>query len=565
MNVDELEYKIELFDGYVLEIEASENITIYNFLNPKGRKVKELKSKDSALSIGPMTAIGKEILKHLEPIGDRKTKVMQQDDFEDIMTTVDEFVEEILDAKVQAEEIAAELDESIKVDKISEGIELLSEIENPLIWIANQIDWYTAGERMNILYAFLAYASQVILKNPISVIALGEGGSGKTHIEDVALSLMPEDYIINMKSATEAATYHYAKSDPYYFDGKIVNMGDMGGASDHEEAQAFKNLMKELQSDGYAKRIKQERTENGDFTNVEFELFGHPCITYTSVPGHEFDDQEMSRSIMLTPRMDNDLAVSRFKHLASQKNNRTSKLLEEKRSAIPKIKNIILALRDIFSASGEDKIEIENPYHSFVEGFLSSSKFFKRDIDKYNGILKVITALNGFNRKPFMGRIFTTKADIIIFLDIVEQYRKSISLNLSRGAEDVWAASQSIAAKHSSIEDGFTINDFIDLTGSTISKRSLRAYFSELNSNNIFKTNGKEGQSWIYVINSSLEDMKTKEEDIKLSEYDVEYLEWNYQILSEKEFLVKFPYIPPGDIKKCSDPPFWNKFLPEGK
>jgi len=214
---------------------------------------------------------------------------------------------------------------------------------------------------------------------------------------------------------------------------------------------------------------------------------------------------------------------------------------------------------------GEGKIEIENPYHSFIEEFLSSSKFFKRDIDKYNGILKVITALNGFNREPFMGRIFTNKADIIIFLDIVEQYRKSITMNLSRGAEDVWTASQSVAAHMDVYEEGFTINDYMDTTNTTISKRSLRAYFSELNSNNIFKTNGKEGQSNIYVISRSLESVKTSVADIKLSEYDVEYLEWNYTIYSEKELLSKFPFIHPGDIKNCSDPPFWNKFLPEGK
>jgi len=556
--------KHEFYDETSLEIDGTENSVTYQFYTKDGKPGKKLSSRESPATLTPRKVIGAEIKKHMEPAGEFRTKALLEKEFDELILLLDEELDEIIAAKAEAHEADARAEEAVMIDKIGEGFDLLSEIDNPLIWIANQIDWYTAGERMNILYAFLAYASQIILREPISVIAIGEGGSGKTHIEDVALNLMPEEYILNMKAATEAATYFMAMSDEYYFDGKIVNMGDMGGSDDHEEAQKFKNLMKELQSDGYAKRIKQEKGEDGGWENKEYILKGRPCITYTSVPGHEFDDQEMSRSIMLTPRVDNDLAVSRFKHLSSQNNNRTSKLLEQKQEAIPKIKNIILALRDMFT-EGEDKIEIENPYHSFIEEFLSSSKFFKRDIDKYNGILKVITALNGFNRTPFMGRIFTTKADIIIFLDIVEQYRKSITLNLSRGAEDVWTASQSVAAHLDVYEEGFTVNDYMDAVPHPPSKRSLRAYFKELNSAGIFRTNGKEGQSNIYVISRSLEEFKTDMDDIKLSEYDIEYLEWNYTLKSERELIDHFPYTFPGDIKKCSDPPFWNKFLPEGK
>lgn len=89
------------------------------------------------------------------------------------------------------------------------------------------VEWFTAGERNNILYAFTVYAGQVILKNPVSVICLGEASSGKSHIQETALRLIPERFIVNEKKITEAALFNRAKKDRYFYDGKIVNYGDM--------------------------------------------------------------------------------------------------------------------------------------------------------------------------------------------------------------------------------------------------------------------------------------------------------------------------------------------------
>lgn len=116
------------------------------------------------------------------------------------------------------------------------------------------VEWFTAGERNNILYAFTD-AGQVILKNPVSMICLGEASSGKSHIQETALRLIPERFIVNEKKITEAALFNRAKKDRYFYGDKIVNYGDMGSANDHEFMEESKNLMKELQSDGFL--IKQ--------------------------------------------------------------------------------------------------------------------------------------------------------------------------------------------------------------------------------------------------------------------------------------------------------------------
>ena len=75
----------------------------------------------------------------------------------------------------------------------------LQSVDQPLIYIGSLVDWITAGERNNIIYAFTVYAGQIIINNPVSVIALGEAGSGKSHIQETALKLIPKRCVVNEK------------------------------------------------------------------------------------------------------------------------------------------------------------------------------------------------------------------------------------------------------------------------------------------------------------------------------------------------------------------------------
>ena len=77
------------------------------------------------------------------------------------------------------EKVMEELKEEELVERKNDARVVLESSMNPLIYIASLVSWMTAGERNNIMLTFIAYCSQVILDNPISVIALGEGSSGK--------------------------------------------------------------------------------------------------------------------------------------------------------------------------------------------------------------------------------------------------------------------------------------------------------------------------------------------------------------------------------------------------
>mgnify|MGYP000833311346 FL=1 len=161
------------------------------------------------------------------------------------------------------------------------------------------------------------------------MICLGEASSGKSHIQETALRLIPERFIVNEKKITEAALFNRAKKDRYFYDGKIVNYGDMGGANDHEFMEESKNLMKELQSDGFLNKPLNIPDGEGGWEVKDLKLEGRPCLTYTTVPNHDFDEPEMSRSIFITPRMDNKEIFNRRNRLLEFKHGRSYNTLKK--------------------------------------------------------------------------------------------------------------------------------------------------------------------------------------------------------------------------------------------
>lgn len=65
----------------------------------------------------------------------------------------------------------------------------------------------------------------------------------------------------------------------------------MGGSNDHEFMEESKNLMKELQSDGFLNKPLNISDGEGGWDVKDLELVGRPCLTYTTVPNHYFDDR----------------------------------------------------------------------------------------------------------------------------------------------------------------------------------------------------------------------------------------------------------------------------------
>ena len=119
-----------------------------------------------------------------------------------------------------------------------------------------------------------------------------------------------------------------------------------------------------------------------------------------------------------------------FKHGKSYK---TLKRYEKEAELVP---YMLLHLHTVFK-----EITIINPYVYFVINFLKDSAFYKRDFEKFNGLLKTITALNFYKHEVYDidGKkvILTSIEDVQLFMSLLKPYKESISANVSPKAVDV--------------------------------------------------------------------------------------------------------------------------------
>jgi hypothetical protein len=184
-----------------------------------------------------------------------------------------------------------------------------------------------------------------------------------------------------------------------------------------------------------------------------------------------------------------------------------------------------------------DEIKVVNPYTESIIKFLGESEYFKRDFDKYNGILKTITVLNGYNRESFdidgEKTLFTTLADIQIFISLLTVYHESISVNISpkaalvldeiRANIDDWT----LDPKGVSEIGSFTTNDYFRLSKLNLQLRSIQSYFGELNNAGFIKVIGNQGKSNIYQMSGKV--TKDLEENLLvLSEGQKQLISWEY-------------------------------------
>ena len=464
------------------------------------KQIKELVDPNSFLSPeGLRNTIDKEILPTL------------QNNYTTIMVANQELVNEELRDKQT----------SLK-QKIDEAEAKLKSLDDPLLWIGSIIEWLTAGERNNILLCFLAYCSQVILKNPISVIALGEAGSGKSHIEEVAMSLIPSEFIVNEKNITQAALFRRAEQSEYFYDGKIVNYGDMGGSNDQNFMEESKNIMKELQSEGFVSKPVATKVD-GAWETRELNLIGKPCLTYTTVPNYEFDEQELSRSILITPRIDNKREFNNRNRMIEFQ-GKAYDYMQQMEKLSKKIQYMVYYLRDLAK-----DVSIINPYVDVINDLLSNSEYYKRDFPKYNNLLKVITIFN-YHHKVIYERddrklLYVSAEDVQLFLTLLNKYELSISENLSLHATDIIKELMELERQPVTNDDGqptlevgggWTINDYIEYSKLNLSKRSMQNYFKELNSRGFVRVVERKGNAYVYELTGKF-NKATLEEHLALS------------------------------------------------
>ncbi len=391
--------------------------------------------------------------------------------------------------------------------KVHEAEKLLKTLDDPILYIGSIIDWLTAGERINTLICFIAGCSQIILKKPISVIGYGESSSGKTYIESVALSLLPSEYIVFEKKASVPAIFNRARNDVYFYDGKIVMYGDMGGQNDRENSQESLDLMKELQTEGELSKPVSVKDESNKWSTEDLVLKGFPSLWYTTVPT-DIDNQELSRAIVFTPRTDNREIFNKRGKALSFKRGRTHDLFVDVQKKSEIIPHMVEHLRDIMN-----EYIVINPFYDIIASMLSSSKFFKRDTEKYTNLLETITVINFYQNEKYVFEdgqkaVITSKNDVQLLLSLLEPYMHSIAVNIKPKSAEIY---QILLAniddwKLLKGEDGFefdigiTIREYFEKPVNDIPMTSLRRYFSDLYQAGLLSVVGTQDRANMYDV-----------------------------------------------------------------
>lgn len=511
-------------EGYHVEVTpAPKNQCTYTFYQNK-TEIKRITNKQP-IELTSTTSVWKQIKELVDPNSFLSPEGLRNTIDKEILPTLQNNYSTIVLANQElAQEELRDKQTSLK-EKIDEAEEKLQSLDNPLLWIGSIVEWLTAGERNNILLCFLAYCSQVILRNPISVIALGEAGSGKSHIEEVAMSLIPSEFIVNEKNITQAALFRRAEQSEYFYDGKIVNYGDMGGSNDQNFMEESKNIMKELQSEGFVSKPVAVKTD-GAWETRELNLIGKPCLTYTTVPNYEFDEQELSRSILITPRIDN-----------KREFNNRNRMIEFQGKAYEYMQRMVKVSKKIpymvyYLRSLANDVAIINPYVDVVNDLLSNSEYYKRDFPKYNNLLKVITIFNYHHKtiyeKDGKKLLYVSAEDVQLFLTLLNKYELSISENLSLHATDIIKELMELERQPHITDDGqselpsvegeggWTINDYLEYSKLNLSKRSMQNYFKELNSRGFVRVKERKGNAYVYELTGKF-NKATLEEHLALS------------------------------------------------
>ena len=494
--------------GYKVKISLTDNPlqVKYQFFNADGETIKVMEN-GFPTHVTDRSGLIVQIKNSINPNGKVTKEEIQQ------VTLKLQKIITILQGEAEYKATQEKQDIALQIRRKSHQAEkFMQTLDNPLLYVGAISDWLTAGERINTLICFIAGCSQVILHEPISVIGYGESSSGKTFVQIVALGLLPDEFIIFEKQVSPAALFNRSRQDKFYYDGKIVTYGDMGGQNDRDNMQEALDLMKELQTEGKLCKPVSVMGADNKWGVEDLELEGRPAPWYTTVPA-DIDGQELSRAILYSPRTDNRNIFNKRGRALSLKRGRTSTKFEEIEKESEIIPYMVLHLREVM----EEYIVID-PFYDIIANILDESKFYKRDTEKYLNLLNAITAINFYHNKKVQFEdgqkaVITSKNDVQLLLSLLESYMPSIALTIKPKSVEIYDVLRENIDGWKLIKGadndgydsggflvGITVADYFEHSDKTIPLSSLHKYFKDLRDAGLLTVVGKENRANMYDI-----------------------------------------------------------------
>jgi len=325
--------------------------------------------------------------------------------------------EDKLEAKQEKESLEIELEMKADAEeKYYQYLEMLQHLNmTPVEHLINLSSWFAAKESMNITAGVLAATSTLWGFLPIWIQVIGAAGSGKTKIEESILEMIPPDSIVYGES-TLPALYAQAEADPFFFDKKILSLGDMGSERDFERNADLFNIGKRLYTDksGASRKKMEKLDKNGPNSLVCENIKGHCSILFTTV--HELTDtQHVSRTISLNPLDDMNAFDEYSRHMSTltpANLNRKKILLEA-----DLLRGMIYHCGLMY---GELEFDLINPYYETIIKWTNRLPEPKRAREQINALLQVIVLFNNNSNQKYTltdSRVIyaVSKQDILLF------------------------------------------------------------------------------------------------------------------------------------------------------
>ena len=233
------------------------------------------------------------------------------------------------------------------------------------------------------LRAFFGFLQTYLGYKGTNVIAVGSQASGKSHIIETALKFIPQERV---HYGVKSVAYFFRKYNHMDLTGHIFYLMDLGGVKDNEETIRMRDLLKQLSTDGYIERgVVDNSNEN---VTEEQWVKGYPCLCYTTAHEEIINEQEKSRSIIITPPYvdPNDLVT--FKAIMNNQGSYADEIAQVQRDA-ESVQGLVHYL-----ANNKSDVDMFNVYMYDIVQYIGTIDDFNRKIDEFNSILKLSCTLN---------------------------------------------------------------------------------------------------------------------------------------------------------------------------
>lgn len=236
------------------------------------------------------------------------------------------------------------------------------------------------GNPREIVRAFLGYFQTIAGFKGTNVIAVGNASSGKSFTLEVALSMIPDEKVY---FGVKSVAYFFRKFQGKDLTGSIFYIGDLGGDNDNKNTIEFRDTLKQLTTDG---KVEKGIVDTENMEEMDMIITGYPCLSYTSALEQTINEQEKSRSVILTPVPVDTGKLMVYNSLMESPGVYWDDLEE--------VENVKTSIKGLVYKFNLDNFDFFNPYIFCIEKLIKDNDDFNRKVQEYNATLKLITLLD---------------------------------------------------------------------------------------------------------------------------------------------------------------------------